>query len=650
MGNQFKNLAKPLKMGNITAKNRIWQSPAWTRTATVQGEVTQTTIDHYVARARGGCGLICTEAVAVDGNHTWIEPQMRIDHHRYAPGLRKLVESVHRYDVPIICQIQVAGMFGINPISPSGVPAYDFAQQLIKPSALSTAEVEDIRDLFIKGAVLAKEVGFDGVELHGGAAYLLEQFFSGHNNRRTDAYGGSLQNRMRLAIEILQGIRKRCGPDYVVGYTNPDTDAIPGGITPEDSIAFALAMEQEGCSYWDLVIPGTYETFHFAEIEGVVRKQKRGQWDRAEAYKKVLKIPVAARTVSSVDVEVWDEMIGKEKLDAVRAARPVFADPNLAKKALSGKTEDIRKCLTCNECLDAGVAKPYAVKCAVNYGLGKGEAINFRMPPAAIPKKVLVIGGGPGGLEAARVAAERGHQVTLMEKKTNLGGEVKAASLTLDKEALMGFIAWQERECKKLGVTIELNKEVTPQVVEEFKPDAVFVATGGTPAKPPIPGIDKPHVVTAADVLYGKASVGGKVVIAGAGATGIEMAEYVIHKYSKDVSCVDMIPLESFGQGMAGIDRGYFFRNVFPTLGLKVGPDMLIEEITDKAVRTIDKKWRRHEFAADTVILALGYTSNKALHEALKDKIEELYVIGDAIKSRNIMEAVHDAAYFALQI
>jgi len=650
MSKELKYLAQPIKIGNITAKNRIWEAPAWTRTASVSGEVTQTTIDHYAARARGGIGLICTEAVAVDPDHLWIEPQLRIDHHMYAPGHRKLVEAVHRYDVPIICQLHVAGMFGRNPIAPSGLPAYDFAHKLINPRVVTIEEVEAIRDMFIHGAHIAKECGYDGVEIHGGAAYLLMQFFSAHNNRRTDAYGGSLENRMRFSLEILQGIKEVCGSDYVVGYTGPDVDAL-GGITAEDNYVFSKAMENEGLAYWDLTIPGTYETFHFSEIQGIVRKQERGQWDRSAGYKKVLNIPVTARATSSVNAEEWDDAIGQGKLDVVRVTRPIFADPNLAKKVLSGKGEDVRKCLTCNECMDTGVAKPWGVHCAINYGLGRGEALNFKMQPVAVPKNVLVIGGGPGGLEAARISAERGHNVTLMEKQAVLGGEVKAATLTLDKEALNGFIEWQERECKKLGVKIELNKEVTTQVVDEFKPDVVFMASGATPAKPPIPGIDKAHVVTAADVLYGKASVSGKVVIAGGGTVGIEMAEYVIKKgLAKDVTCVDLLPIEDFGSGMAGIDRGYFWRNIFPTLGLKLAPVMKIEEITDKAVKTVDNKWTRHEFEADTVILALGYTPNRNLYDALKDKIEELYVIGDAVKSRNIMEAIHDADYFALQI
>jgi 2,4-dienoyl-CoA reductase-like NADH-dependent reductase (Old Yellow Enzyme family)/NADPH-dependent 2,4-dienoyl-CoA reductase/sulfur reductase-like enzyme len=651
MSKELKHLAAPLRMGNIRAKNRLWEAPSWTRMASVDGEVTERLIDHYVARAKGGVGLICTEAVAVDPRHTWIEPQIRIDDNKYLPGLRRLVDAVHRYDVPIVCQLHVAGMFGINPISPSGVPAYDFAQQLIKPSVLSIGEIEEIRDMFIEGAVRAHEVGFDGVELHGGAAYLLEQFFSAHNNRRNDAYGGSLGNRMRLAIEILQGIRKRLGTDYAVGYTNPDTDAIPGGITPEDSLVFAKTMESEGISYWDLVIPGTYETFHLPEIEGVVRKQRRGQWDRAANYKKVLQIPVVARTISSVDPEIWDSMIGQGKLDAVRATRPLFADPNLPNKAFAGKCEDIRKCLTCNECLDAGVAKPYMVQCAVNYGLGRGEAINFAMPPAAVPKKVLVVGGGPGGLEAARVAALRGHKVTLMEKQAHLGGETKIAALTLDKDVLAEFIAWEEKECRKAGVTIELGKEATAAVVEKFGADAVFIATGATPAKPPIPGIDKAHVFTARQVLQREAVFGKKIVIAGAGAVGIDMTEFIIqNKLAEDVTILDQVPMAAFGNGMAGIDRAYYFVNIFPTLGLKAISDSLIEEITDTAVVAVDKKWHKHEIPADTVILALGYTPDNNLYEVLRGKVKELYVIGDAIKSRNILSAVHDGAYFAERI
>ena len=648
MEKKFKNLAEPLKLGTIEAKNRIWFGPVWTRFATVEGEVTQTLIDHYTARARGGVGLITQEATAVHGRHVWIEPEIRIDHNRYNPGLHKIVEAVHRYDVPIICQLHCSGMFGTDPISPSGVPCFDFGlSRYNEPRVLSIAEIEELRDHFIAAAVRAKAIGYDGVELHGATAYLLEQFLSPHNNKRIDRYGGALENRMLFPLEIVRGIRQKCGPDYVLGYTCPDNDAIADGIKSEDVLVFAQELEKSGLTYFDLQIPGTYETFHFEEIAGLVRKQKKGEFDLAEKYKKVLKIPVTCRACSSLNFAEWEDSIAKGKVDAVRSGRQMLADPDMPRKVLDGRPEDVRKCLTCNECLQTGVFDTWACNCTVNYGLGRGEQTNIKGPAVAVPKKVLVIGGGPGGLEAARVASQRGHKVTLMEKQTQLGGEVKIAALSLDKEALLGFISWQERECRKLGVTIDLNKEVTPQVVETFKPDVVIVATGGTPAKPPIPGIDKGYVITADLVFTGKSSVGKKVVVVGGEMVGIEVADFIIQKgLAKDVTLIDRGPMESIGEGMPGIDLAYWFRNVFPKLGLKIVTDMQVEEIKDKSVVAIDKRWRRHEFEADTVILALGYTPNRTLYEALKGKIAELYAIGDAVKARNIMGAVHDGAYF----
>ncbi|MGD9823628.1 FAD-dependent oxidoreductase [Desulfobacter sp.] len=648
MSQNYKNLATPMKIGSLEIKNRIWFSSVWSRMATADGEISDRQIDHYAARARGGAGLIIQEGTAVDGRHVWKEPEIRIDNDRFCPGLHRLVETVHRYNVPIICQLHCAGMFGVDPISPSGVPAYDFGMgSFIEPKILSSSEVEEMKDLFITGAVRAQGVGYDGVELHGGAAYLLEQFFSPHNNIRTDRYGGSLEKRMQLAKEILRGIRKKCGPDFVVGYTNPDTDAIVGGITSEDSIAFALAMEQEGISYWDLVIPGTYETFHFDEIEGVVRKQKRGQFDRSARYVKALNIPVSARCCSSIDFDVWDEAVETGLVDGVRAGRALLADPDLAGKVLGGRPEDVRKCLTCNECLESGVFKTWGLNCAINYGLGRSEKTNMVRQRVAVPKNVLVIGGGPGGLEAARVAGQRGHKVTLMEKEAQLGGAMKLAGLTMDKKALHDFIDWLSMECSKFDVVIHRNTEATVQTVQDVNPDVVILSNGAVPVKPPIPGIDKSHVVFAADVLTGKASLGKKVVIAGAGAVGIEVAEFTVKKgLATDVSIIDMIPFEKFGHGLPHIDLAYWFRTVFPRLGLKVGAEMKIEEIGDKSVKIVDNKWKRHEFEADTVILALGYTPDMALYEALKGKVEELYVIGDAVKARNIMDAVHDGAYF----
>lgn len=258
---RFKNLAKPIKIGTLLAKNRIWMAPLWEGECSMDGEVTQVQIDHYASRAKGGSGLLNLGSVAVDSRYMWNQPQNAIYHDKFAPGLRQLVEAVHMWEVPILCQLHHAGMFGRNPIAPSDVVAYGLGHEdIIQPRALSIAEIEEIRDLFIKCAVRAGRVGFDGIQLHGSTGYILEQFLSPHNNKRTDKYGGSLKGRMQFPLEIVRGMRKLLGPDYPIFYTLACTDLTPGGIGVEESLAFAKALENEGVSSIDITI-ATYETF-----------------------------------------------------------------------------------------------------------------------------------------------------------------------------------------------------------------------------------------------------------------------------------------------------------------------------------------------------------------------------------------------------
>ena len=653
MEKKYEKLSEPLQVGSFVARNRIWFAPIWSRFASVDGEVTRTLIDHYEARARGGAGMICQEGTAVDGNDTWIEPQIAIHHDKYIAGLGKIVQAVHRWGCPIVCQIHHAGMFGTNPVSPSGVAAYDFGlSRYRQPRVLSIGEIEEITEKFGDAALRAKEAGYDGVEVHGATAYLLEQFISPHNNKRTDKYGGSLENRMLFPLEVVRNIRKKVGPDYTVGFTTVHDDREPGGggINPEETVIYAKALEREGISYFDLQVMGTYETFHLANQPGLTRRHDKGaQLEFSQIYKKALKIPVTTRACSDNNPAVWEEGIASGKADAIRSGRGIIADPDLPNKILGNKVEDVRFCIVCCECLQTGVFDKLACNCSVNYGLGRGDR---KVQPAPKVKNVLVVGGGPGGLEAARVSSLRGHHVTLMEKKGKLGGEVGIAALSTKKDNLQGFIDWQERQCRKLGVEIELNKEVTAKIIEALKPDVIFLATGAEPFKPPLPGIEKPHAVTADTVFLGKTKVGKKVVVAGGEMVGLEVSEFIISKgLAKDVTLVDRGPMSSIGEGMTGIDLAYWFTNVFPKLGLNIIPDTALIEITDKGVVVEDKKWKRYELEADTVVLALGYRSNQTLLDAIKGSgIAEIYTIGDALNPRNIMGAVHDASFFALQI
>ena len=642
----FKNLSKPIRIGSMEAKNRIWLSPMWTRLASVNGEVTDLVIDHYVARARGGAGLITQESTAVDGRHTWAEPELRIDNEVYLPGLHRLVDAVHMFNTPIVCQLHHAGMFGNDPVSPAGVACFGLGLgHYIQPRILSIPEIEEVRDLFIKAAINAKLVGYDGVELHGGTSYLLEQFFSPHSNKRTDKYGGSLENRMLLSLEILRGIRAACGPFFPVGYTLIDNDLLPGGIRMDEAIPFAKALEREGISYIDLQTRGTYETFHLEESRGMMR-QKKGQFDITEIFKKELNIPVTTRGAGDKDIQGWETAISDGIVDAVRAGRQFLAEPDLAKIILDGSLADIRPCINELNCYESGVMKPWNLTCAVNCGLGKGEK---SIPAATVRKKVLIIGGGPGGLEAARVSAIRGHEVTLLEKESMVGGNLVTASLPVGKEEIMKFIPWAERQCRNLGVQIELNAADVKEYVKKIRPDAVIVAAGATPLRPSIPGIDKPHVVTAEDVLKNKKTVSGKVIVVGGGLVGLETADLIVEKgFTKDLTIIEM--LLDVGIDMNPMEKGFFFANIMPKIKIRIITGMKVEEISDKCIFAIDGQWRRHEFAADHVVMAVGYSSNSGVYDSLKDQVREIYVIGDNLKPRKVVNAVQEGNFIARQV
>ncbi|MCM1989051.1 FAD-dependent oxidoreductase [Oceanirhabdus seepicola] len=653
MNNKLNGLTKPLRLGRLNVKNRIWNSPLWTRTASAEGEVTERTIAHYVARAKGGTGVISTEGVAVDGRHTWVEPQMRLDHNRFAPGHRRLVEEVHMYNVPIICQLHHAGMFGNDPVSPSGIPCQDMGKigQFIEPRELTTKEVEEIRDMFIAAAERAHEVGYDGVELHGSTAYLLEQFYSPHNNKRTDKYGGSLQGRMQLALEIVRGIRANCGPHFVIGYTVVDCDMIEGGITREQTTVFAKELERAGINYLDLQTDGTYETFHLVTASAGYRRQPLGQFDKTEYYKSILNIPVVTRGAGQYNPIEWNEAFENDRADAVRLGKQMLADPDVAGKAVRGDLEDIRSCIKCGNCLFSGEISNWQLSCAVNSGCGR---MDKPVTPALVSKNVLVIGAGPAGLEAARVAALRGHSVTLVEKQEKVGGNLYIASLPVSKDDLMKFAIWAEKQCEKLGVTIKLNTEATAEMVDELKPDVVIVASGSNPLVPPIKGVDMPHVVTAEDVLQGKVKVGNNVVVAGAGEVGLETADSIMENYEiQNLTVVEM--QKEVGADMSPLDKAMLFHNdsVFPKHmrnGLKIVTETKLQEITEKGVRICGKNWNEYEVEADTVVLALGYVANNKIVESLNEKVSEVYVVGDAVRARKIADAVYQANYFASRI
>ncbi len=642
----LKKLLEPVEIGPLTLKNRMIQSPMWTRYASVEGEVTQQLIDYYTARAKSGVGMIIQEATGVDPRHVWEEPQIRIDDDRYVPGLHRLVEAVHNTGALIVCQLHHAGMFGLNPVAPSDIPAWG-VRTFVQPKMMTIEDIEEARELFIAAALRAMEAGYDAVELHGSTSYLLEQFSSPHSNRRTDKYGGSVERRATLAREIIRGIRQKCGVTYPIGYTTVHDEHLPDGIKLEEAIAFTKHLQREGIVYVHF-LPGTYETFHYKDGRGTCQRQESGIFDVSPAFKEALRIKVLARTCGQNDPLVWEEALRANAADAVVIGRNMLCDPDVPRKVREGRISDIRQCIKCNYCYESGVSKKYQLGCSLNPELGKER--DYTITPALHPKKVLVVGGGPGGLEAARVAALRGHQVTLLEKEKKLGGTMTIACLPIGKDILRTFFEWGERQCRQAGVKIELGKEATPALVKRLKPDAVIVAAGSTPLISDIRGIDKPHVVKAEDVLTGKAKVGKRVIVLGGrGQTGVETADFIVEKgLSKDATIIMRSGV--LAADMDQVNKAYLMQVVWNKLGIKVLLNTEIDEITDDGVVAIDRQWQRKRIEADTVVLARGYVPRKELYEALAGQVPELYAVGDCVKPRQIRDAVHEAAYIARQI
>ena len=650
MKSKINMLFEPIQLGSLTLKNRIVKSAIWSRTASVDGEVTQQALDMYENFAKGGVSMVIVEAIAVDGRHTWEQPQFRIDDVKYLPGLRRLVEVIHLNGAACTFQLHCAGAFGIDPISPSGVPCYASARTyIVEPRTMSFSEIEEMRELFIGGAVRARSIGCDGVVVHASTSYLLQQFNSPHTNRRIDRYGGSLEGRIQLPLEIIRGIRKKCGSSFVIGCSITANELQPDGIIMEDAISFVKILEQEGVNHIDYSI-GTYETQSSEGGRGASYRQPKGAFDYGEVFKKeVHNLRIFARCWGEQDPVKWEEALQRGQCDVIMAGRSLLSDPELPRKVAENRLDDIRLCTRCGMCVEYGIIQNYQVACTQNPELGREReyAIKYSMGNT---KKVVIIGGGPGGLEAARVAALRGHDVTLIEKGNRLGGNVAIASIRPGKEELQSyFIVWLGLQCKKAGVKIELNKEATPAMIEKLKPDILIVAIGAVPMTPSIIGIERPNVFVAADVLMEKSIVKGKVIIIGGGQVGVETADYIVEKgMSENVTIIEM--LSQIGIDMTAKNRDYIVGTILPRDNIKIFTNMCAFEIKDRMVLAMDREWQTHQFDADSIVNAIGYMArDTSSFDTLRGKISEVYKIGDCVEPRRILDTVHEAAYIARQ-
>lgn len=639
---QFEKLFEPVQVGPLQLSNRIVMPPMCTRLATPDGYVTREMIDYYVERAKGGVGFVVVEYSYIDQEESKAAvSQLGAYHEKLLTGLRELVEAIHSQGPKVALQIchggrqTIADRIGeLTPVGPSPIPCKFLSTALGRTNPtreLSIEEVEKLVEAFGRAASLAVGAGFDGVEIHGAHGYLICEFLSPYTNKRNDLYGGDLEGRARFPLEVVAKVKQSVGPGMAVGYRLSGDEFVEGGLTLDETARFARMLEGAGVDYLH-ISAGIYESMqHMIQPTYL----PHGYLARlAEGIKGVVNIPVI--TVGSYsEPEQAEQVLREGKTDLVSMGRALLADPELLRKVVEGRLEEIVPCIRCNDgCIDR-FFKGWTVRCSTNAVCGR-ETRYARVGRAERPLKVVVVGGGPAGMEAARVAALRGHEVALYEKSGQLGGLLRAATVPDFKADLRRLVNYLSTQLNKLGVRVELNTEATPELVREAAPDVLIVATGSVPVRPDIPGIDKEKVVTALDVLLGEVEVGQKVAVAGGGLVGCEVAAYLAQQ-GKGVIIVEM--LEDVALDMEPLSKAALL-SLLAESGVEIIRGGCLDEVTDDGVVIIDKQWQRGSIEAEHVVLALGLQPTTETVEALKGLAPQVYSMGDCVQPGKVIDAI----------
>lgn len=651
----FDGLLSKGKIGTMETRNRIVMTAMGNALANNDGTVSQRDINFYGARAKGGVGLIITECTIVDERGKGNTKQICVYDDRFIPGLKALAEEVHKYDGKIVVQIYHPGRQGISAINgnlPMMAPSDVECKVVRQPvQAMSIQQIEEMVNKFVDAAVRIKNAGIDGVEVHGAHGYLINQFLSPYTNKRTDKYGGNLENRMRFLEEIVVGIKEKCGKDFpllvrlsvdefleMVGLPNE-------GLHIEESVKIAKRLEELGVDALDISC-GIYETMNVAWEPSSY--EQGWKVHLAETIKKSVNIPVIGVSVYR-DPEFANRMIEEGKIDFAGSARQHFADPEWANKAKEGKLDEIRKCISCLYCMESLMSADItgaSAQCSINIQSGRERELNDFKEDGA-KRVVAIIGAGPAGLEAARILAKRRFKPVIFEKSDKLGGQLQFANKPPKKEKINWLIDYLKTQIEKAGIEVRYNTVPTVEILKKLNPYAIFIAQGSNPIMPKsIRGIDRKNVLVAEDILSGKVRLNGKkVAVVGSGMTGLETAHYLAVD-GNDVSVFEMA--DEIGPGL-------FFQNLIDILGhlgpfkVKLYPKHKLVEIGEDKVIFENTETKENIYQVfDYVVLSLGRTPNTELIDEIKAAFDNVVVLGDAKqagKIRNAMESGFMAAY-----
>ena len=653
-------LFDPIHIGRVELRNRIGMAPMSVfGLVSADGCFTQRAIDYYVARARGGAGLIVTGYSEIENDVEVSLPGVvqnpSLNQPRFIATAAELTERVHAYGTRIFLQITLGlGRVGFEPwisgtpIAPSPVPGFWHPEETCR--AVSVEEIASLVRSAGEAARVARNAGFDGVEVHAlHEGYLLDQFAMALFNRRTDRYGGDQEGRLAFAVEVLDEIKDKAGRDFpvIMRYSvksfikDWNEGALPGeafaekGRDVDEALAVARILEDAGYDALDADC-GSYEGYYWAHPPGY---QEHGCYlPYVAPLKDAVGIPVLV--AGRMDVpDLADRAVSDGLADVVMLGRGLLADPEWPRKVRAGREQDIRPCLGCHDgCLGRqDLCRP--MSCAVNPACGR-EA-EYELRPAAAPRRVLVVGGGMAGLEAARVAALRGHRVRLLEKTDELGGHVVEGSVPAFKRDERRLVAWYERQLAEAGVEVVLGREASPGSPEDEVPDVVVLATGSRAKMPGIPGIDSRHVVTAGDVLLDPGKAGDAVVVIGGGLVGCEVALWLARQ-GRTVTVVEVLD-ELMSAVEVPHPNRLMLNDLLAAEGVAVRTGTSVTAIADAGARVAGPGGGEDLLAADTVVVATGYEPVRDGHEAWSAAAPEVLVIGDAAEPRNIMAAIWDA-------
>jgi 2,4-dienoyl-CoA reductase-like NADH-dependent reductase (Old Yellow Enzyme family)/thioredoxin reductase len=641
IASRFPLLFSPISINHLMLKNRIVMPPMCTAFATLPGAVTDRMVGYYGARARGGVGLINVEFSYVHPTGKSFKHMLGIHDDRLILGLKELTDAVHRGGAKIFVQISHAGrrthsdIIGSLPVAPSPIPRLGGEV----PRELDNAEIEEILHAFVAAARRAKKSGFDGVMIHMAHGYLINQFLSPFSNKRTDCYGGDTKARARFALEILGGIRKEVGQDYPISCRISGDEYVKGGIDLAEAIRIAKLLEAHGSDAIE-VSAGTHET---PEVMNAPSYFPMGFLAHLSAgIKKEVKIPVGV--VGRIhDPHLAETLLKEGKADLIAVGRGLIADPEWPNKVYGGKLDDICPCLSCNQGCTDRMYYQHDISCTVNPSVGR--EISFPITPAKKKKKVFVLGGGPAGMEAARIAAMRGHAVTLYEKGSELGGQLKIASVPPSKESFEKLRKYLTREMEKLGVHVE-HGVIDQKGIQKLSPDVVVVATGGRPRALDLPGAETERVVSAWEVLSRAKKVGHRVVIIGAGQVGLETADLLLSE-GKEIILIEM--LKQVGSDMSPRARKMLLEKLARNW---------VEILTDSKVVSIEKDGVLFNRAGvfdritgiDSIVVAVGTIPEKPDLRPLGKMKCPVWRIGDCSAPRKVFDAIQEGFWVGMEI